>query len=376
MKVTYLLTFVFLLVSCQQAEQNVPDSKKSKNSKAVPLEIEYAKGFDLKLVDGFQQMDYYDIEGELLETYYLVPDGVDAPDKENIIFTPVTHLSLFSTSFIGFLDALNGIDDIKYVENINYVFNEEVKERFDQGLIQESGQLGQLDLEKFILDSPDLVLVNDFQEANSEFEKLTKADISFLPIVEWKEEHPLARAEWIKLFGCLLGKEKLADSLFNEIKMNYLKAKELAGSDSLQPLALFSSLYQDIWYVPGGKSYVAHLLTDANGVSAWSEDSSKGSIALTFEDVFLRSSLVDIWINPDAGSIQELLIRDGRYGQFLKGITLGVFQSNKRVNDWGGNDYWESGVVRPDLILLDFCKMLHPDKFKEVNFSYFQKLND
>ena len=82
----------------------------------------------------------------------------------------------------------------------------------------------------------------------------------------------------------------------------------------------------------------------------------------------------DVWINPEVSSLDELLSRDVRYESFIKNITNGIFQQNARITADGGNDYWESGVVRPDWVLQDFGKMMHPELFESTTFVYFKKL--
>jgi len=45
----------------------------------------------------------------------------------------------------------------------------------------------------------------------------------------------------------------------------------------------------------------------------------------------------------------------------------------KRTSTKGANDYWESGVVYPDLVLRDMLKIMHPEAVNE-EFVYYQQL--
>ena len=53
-----------------------------------------------------------------------------------------------------------------------------------------------------------------------------------------------------------------------------------------------------------------------------------------------------------------------------------VWNDNKRVNSKGGNDIWQSGVARPDLVLLDLAAILHPDNQGEAfKTIYYRQIN-
>ncbi|MCB9189602.1 MAG: ABC transporter substrate-binding protein [Flavobacteriales bacterium] len=370
-RVTYIL-LLSLLFGCVSVSES--ETEMSTNHPQYPVEVSYAKYFSIDTIDGFQRIKVIDPVTQQGQYFWLVPKGMNPELNGVIISTPVDDLSLFSVSFIGFLEQLDALSNVKYIENINYVYNEEIIQRYNMGIVKESGIFGQMDLEKLILDAPELLLLNDFPESSNYLNKLLKAEVSYLPIVEWQEEEPLARAEWIKVIGALLDKEKIADSVFQEIEKNYLDIKSKCSIDGGSVKVIFSSLYEGVWYMPGGKSYIANLLTDANGRFEWSNNNEVGSIAVSFEEVLLNSSKNDVWINPDADSKNELVGRDGRYQVLIDSLTLGVFQANARKNQKGGNDYWESGVVRPDLILSDYAKMLHPKKFEEIEFYFFQEL--
>ncbi len=375
-RVTFIAILIILgFVRCVHSEEASQEVYDEPNFPQSPVEVKYASGFKIDTVDGFQVLEIKDPYSGMEQKYTLVPKGMEDPDHPYVIHTPVDDLSLFSVSFIGFLDELDALDKIKYIENSSYVYNETIIKAVEDGKIMESGMVGQIDLEKLILEAPELILLNDFTESSQDINTLLKAGIRILPVVEWQEEHPLARAEWIKVFGALLDKEELADSLFKSIEQEYLNAKELCSQSEVKTKVIFSSVYQGVWYVPGGNSYVANLLRDANGTYAWENDENVGSLPLSFEDVILKSAENDVWINPEADSFEELFARDGRYEKLTEKLTMGAYQASARINAHGGNDYWESGVVRPDLILKDYGKMLYPERFSEVSLYYFRKLN-
>ena len=51
-----------------------------------------------------------------------------------------------------------------------------------------------------------------------------------------------------------------------------------------------------------------------------------------------------------------------------------VYNFAKRTTPTGGNDFWETGVVRPDYILQDLIKILYPELVKDKEFMFSEHL--
>jgi iron complex transport system substrate-binding protein len=51
-----------------------------------------------------------------------------------------------------------------------------------------------------------------------------------------------------------------------------------------------------------------------------------------------------------------------------------VFNHTKRVSPGGGNDYWESGVLRPDRLLEDLSAIFRDPRVKESELFYYERL--
>jgi iron complex transport system substrate-binding protein len=309
--------------------------------------------------------------------YILVPKGTQYKTEadEIVIPTPIEDIGILSSSYIGYLDALELTSNISIIENHNFIYHPGVLGQYKNGKTLEIGSNGQINLEKLVLNAPEIIFTSVFNGGLSDdLLKAQDAGIAILQCSEWQENHPLARAEWIKLFGALTDQETLADSLFSEIETNYLAISNKCKKVSHQPKVLFSSMYQDIWYIPGGQSYIAKVLKDVNATYAWSNNDNTGSLQLSFETVAANAIQSDVWINPEVNSIEELLSRDPRYQAFVTNISQGIYQQNAKTTPEGGNDYWESGVVHPDWVLQDYAKIIHPQLFENINFTYFKQL--
>ena len=133
--------------------------------------------------------------------------------------------------------------------------------------------------------------------------------------------------------------------------------------------------WKGAWYVPGGKSFAAQFIKDAGGSYLWDENRSTEALPLDLEMVYEKALKADCWINPGAASsIKDILQVDKRLGGLDVIKTGMVFNNNAVVNINGGNDYWESGVTNPHLILKDLVKIFHPELLPDHNFIYYKKL--
>lgn len=96
---------------------------------------------------------------------------------------------------------------------------------------------------------------------------------------------------------------------------------------------------------------------------------------MDLESVYIKAVNADMWINPGAAvSISDILQMDERFGDLSVVESGSIFNNNARNSPAGGNDYWESGTVRPDLILADLIGVFHPDLLRDHRFVYYRQL--
>ena len=133
--------------------------------------------------------------------------------------------------------------------------------------------------------------------------------------------------------------------------------------------------WKDTWYMAGGRSFMAKLIEDAGGSYLWKENTSSEYIPLDLETVFLKAFKAERWLNTGtAGSLQEIAGRDERFENLPVFREKEVYNNDARISENGGNDYWESGVVHPDVILADMAEIFHPGLFPGHQFRYYRKL--
>lgn len=349
---------------------------KSKNNvDFANVELKYAKAFKL---DFNNENTYITIvnpkDGSVVQEIIV---SENKPKKSNVLWVKKEPNSVLSSSVthIAFLDALNKTETIKGFSQTNYIFNSKLRKRIENNNLEELNGEGDFNLEKAISLSPDVFFISGMLGKLPQFEKLSQINIPVVEVIEWVEVHPLARAEWIKFFAAFYNEFSFADSLFNEIEKNYLATANRIVNVDEKPLVMSGKSYRGTWYMPGGRNFSSILTKDAGGFYPYFDtDTNTNSLPLSMEKVVKDFLNADVWISPGASSIYELLSEDERYKEFRPIKTKQVFEANKRSLSSGANDFWETGLLRPDLLLKDLVKIFHPELMPNHQLYFYQKL--
>ncbi|MCU0418211.1 MAG: ABC transporter substrate-binding protein [Cyclobacteriaceae bacterium] len=296
-------------------------------------------------------------------SYLLVPKGTTPPqtDKQTtIIEVPVSSLVCTSTTHIPLLDYLGGSHVLIGFPTTDYISSPVMRQRIDAGKVADLGIDKGMDLERLFSLKPEVVMGYTMTKDLGQLRKISDLGIPVVINAEYLEKHPLGRAEWIKLMGALLGREKQADSVFAMIENEYLRTQALV-TDTRKPTVFSGIAYGDGWFLPGGQNYAARLLRDAGYDYLWQADSTQGYLELSFEAVYTRAKHADYWIGVASyTSRAEIKNTDSRYALFDAFQNKRVYSYNARTGAKGGSEFLELGYLRPDLILKDLVKIAHP----------------
>ena len=237
-----------------------------------------------------------------------------------------------------------------------YIADSALYTRVQNGEVAEVGSGPTLSLEKLMALKPDLVMNFATGGGYDDYERIEALGLPLMLTSEWQEDHPLAKAEWIKLFGMLFGKEALADSIYEQSKLVYLVngifTKINAAHIPNCPRVLVGMSYGGTWYAPGGNSYTAQLIHDAGGCYLWAEDSSR-------EQRFPLEQVIAI-----ADSAEEPRV------SVIKAFKeKRVYQNDNRKGPGGGNDFYESAVTYPEELLREMTQIFEQDTDSAKNAS-------
>jgi iron complex transport system substrate-binding protein len=312
--------------------------------------------------------------------YYLVNSASRSfhyDDTLKIIHVPIKKIICTSTTHIAMIAALGEEASIAGISGAKYIYNESVAGRIRNGLIPEIGYDAGIDNELILKIAPDLLIMYGIGgEGEGYTAKLREMGIKVMFDADYLENDPLGKAEWIKLFGALYCKENISDSIFKSISVSYEQLKEqIAGKIKNRPSVLLGLPFKDTWYISPGNSYISRLIYDAGGRYLWSDVESSMSMPYSLENVYLKSFKAEFWLNTgNVNSKSEIAAFDPRLSDIESFKNGYLFNNNKRISPGGGNDYWESGTINPQVILRDIACILHPELFEDHNLVYYRKV--
>jgi iron complex transport system substrate-binding protein len=286
-------------------------------------------------------------------------------------------IALLHSSYLSFFKLLNVTDHLSAISEGKYVYDHELYSSVISGALPEVGHGESLDKEKLLaLGVSSVFTVGWPNVPNKSQQILGELGIPVLIFSDWQETTLLGRLEWIKVIAAFTGKGEVADSIFSEIESRYEYLRSQAISVDEKPEVVCNLPYKGSWYLPGGNSYVSNVLQDAGASYLWSGHPETGGVQIDFEAVYAKGIMADYWINTGfARGIDEIVSSDERLKDFKAVATGKVFNNNRRLARDAANDYWESGIVRPDIILADLIRIFHPDLLPDHELYYYQNLN-
>lgn len=369
----YIVTWVLLLSACgggskTSSLQAEGDTIRMKYSSLLQI----VKHADYTVVTIRNPWDTL----KVLHTYLLadrekplpehLPEGtvVRTPLQKSVIYSSV-HCSLWSE-----LDELKGIGGVCGLE---YIKLPQIQEGCRNGSIVNVGNSMNPDIERIIDLRPDAILLSPFENSGG-YGRVGKLNIPIIECADYMETSALGRAEWMRLYGLLLGKEAQADSLFAGIEKEYLTLTQQVKSQNLKrPTVISEMKNSSAWYIPGGNSTMGRLYQDAGADYVFASLSNSGSVPLAFETVFDRGGNADIWLikynQPQDKTYSELERDYAPYARFK------AFQDRK-VYGCNTNHvpFYEESLFHPELLLKDLIKIFHPELLPDYDLKYFSNL--
>lgn len=369
--------FLFLLITaCVFSGCNL----KSTQQNAVPTsdyEVKYAKGFTVNKQVGFTEISVRNPwdTSKLLQTYILIDKNRELPSplpQGVIIRTPLDNVLAYSTIHCSSLKEVGAIDIIKGVCEPQYINVDEIQQGVKNGSIIDVGMAGSPDIEKIIMLNPEAIFTSPIM--GQTYGNVEKTKIPIIEAVDYTEPNPLGQAEWIRFYSLFTNTENLADSLFDITVTNYNEIKKIVSTTTKErPTVLTDMKYMDSWNMPGGKSYMSNMLTDAGANYIWSDNDSGTFLPLAFEAVLDKGGNADFWLikyySPNDMTYESLKKEYKPYSYFKAFKEQNIFACNTMKSS-----YYVDLPIHPDYILKDFAYIFYPDLFTDYTPQYYKKL--
>lgn len=371
-----VLSFLTLL-GCSGSHNKSSDEQLKKL-----LNVKYAKGFEIEEYDNVRIVKVLNPWQGSNNISYRYRLACDAPTKtldknEVFIRVPIRRVVCLSTTHIAFIDFLDRSSSILGVSGAGLIYSKRVTERVEKGFVKDVGYDQNLNYELITSLQPDVIFCYGVgSESIGYLNRLSELGHKLFFIGDYLEEHPLGKAEWIRVFGALFGLDVQADSLFNLIERDYLETTHLLKEKVHKPVVFLNSPWKDSWFFPGKENYIVKLINDAGGSYVFdSLLEGTRSYPVSLERALEAGMKSDIWLNPGtANSITDITLFDERLTILLPYRTGMIYNNNNRMSSGGGNDFWESGVVRPDLVLKDLIFIFNPAILPDHQLYYYKKL--
>ena len=317
--------------------------------------------------------------------YLLLQCGTPLPaghEDALAVEVPVNRIISLATTQLPNLLDLGHIDQLIAVDNGDYVNTPAVLTMLREGALAEVGNGPSINVELVLELAPDLVLANGFNPETDAHPVLLEAGVFTAINADWLEPGLPARAEWLKFIALFFNEEARAEALYAQLMADYEEAAALAATmpDDERATVLLNTFspYSDAWIIPGQQSWVGQLLQDA-AVDYVLMDAVTGAVNQPFdlETVFAAGIDTPVWIinRFQMGSLAALLAEDERYVEFAAYRAGAVYNTDARVNEHGGNDYWETGLARPHLLLRDLVKLFYPELLPEHELIFHRRLS-
>lgn len=291
--------------------------------------------------------------------------------KGEYIIGAAKRIVCMSTSHIAMLDAVGMTDAVVGVSGKQYITNETVA---SNPAVKDVGYDSNLNYELLVMLNPDVVLMYGVTAENSAVTtKLHNLDIPYLYLGDYTEESPLGKAEWLVAVAEIAGCRERGEEIFAAIAKRYNTVKGGIEHSDAAPKVMFNLPYQDVWYMPADGSYMVQLIEDAGGAYIYKgRNTSRGSVAVSLEEAYLLVADADVWLNTGQCSTMEELRRAAPHFVDTRVVQSGeVYNNNRRRTKAGGSDFWESAIVRPDVVLEELAAIIAKQSHEP---HYYQQL--
>lgn len=337
------------------------------------LQMSYAHNLRIIHYDNYVKVEIQNPwrKGSLLHTYILSADKTNVPDitatsgTVSYISTPLRSAAVYSSVHCSMVNELGALNAISAVCDIQYIHQSELLDAYHAGHIKDLGSSMAPNIEQLIDIAPGAILLSPFENSGG-YGLVEQLDIPIVECADYMEPSPLARAEWIKFYGLLFGREAQADSIFSNVESQYTTLKAQAQAATNHPSVVLDLITSSTWYVPGGRSTLGQLVLDAGGNYVFSQREESGSIPLAPETVFDCAQDADIWLirytrDDTDETYSTLQTHSPMYSKMKAFETHQVYGCNLSYTP-----FFEQTPLHPERLLRDFI----------ILFKTSQDLND
>lgn len=345
---------------------------------AAVTDVRYAKTFRFSIENGFRVIDLKasiitwggPAEGPQQQArIVLVPSGETLPaltgtfENATIVRTPVGRIATNFAPFEAMTRALGIADRLVAVGGAKS-YDDSVRARALRGDIAQInyGWDTPPNLDVLAAARPDVFIMSmgDLSHA-AHMKRVAQLGIPVVPVFLDGEADYMGRMEYIRVVGLLAGRELQADAFVDTVAQNVNRLISAAAAQPQRPVISAWFAGGDRWMATIRNSD-AKLLRDANGRNLLEQPDDAKQDAfqrIGTETMLERGREAECWIARDTHSapftVTSVLQQFRAYRDGCMFASDGV--SKPAADAW---DFYETAVIRPDIVLGDIVRMLHP----------------
>ena len=309
------------------------------------------------------------------DRFALVKSGdVQVPEGYTKVQVPIQRTICMTALQLSNFTILDAHDVVKGITGTKNLFNDDINQRAKDGRIVKIGMEGEFDTELILAANPDVIFISPSKRGG--YDAIRETGITLVPHLGYQELDPLGQAEWVKLVGMFIGKEREANEVFAGIEHRYNELKEkverLKGEEVQYPTVFSGEMHYGTWHAVGGKNYLAQIFKDAGATYVIDDEETSGE-NLEFEKMYALAANADYWriLNsfPGEFSYEALKASEPRNELFKAFREKKVIYCNMKQTP-----YYEISPVMPDVLLKDLVAVFHPELVEDDYQPTFYRL--
>jgi iron complex transport system substrate-binding protein len=353
-----------------------PTSQQAIEGREIPMAA--AKTFRVVERDGYRVVDMKAsvvswggnaVGQEQFQRLVLVPRDAAAPALTGdlagatLIRTPVMRIAS-NTGFHEAITRVLGINDRLVAVGGVKSYDDALRARVRSGQVRQIGYgwHSPPNLDALLAAKPELLLMSmgDMKNVGAK-PRIESLGIPVVPIFLDNEPDYLGRVDYVRLVGMLAGKEAEAEAFVAMVAANVDALSRAAGAQPTRSVMSAWFAGGDRWN-PTIRNADAKLLRDANGHNPFEgpDDPRRDSFnRISTEELIATGAEADCWILRDSHSAPFTDVATlRRFKAYRDGCLFASDGMTKPEAD--AYDLYETAVIRPDLVLGDLVRMLHP----------------
>ena len=338
--------------------------------------LDYAQQFTATKYEGGYTLLSIPADGA---QFLVVPEGAavptDVPGGVTVLRQPLQNLYLVSTSVMDLFLALDALDCIALSgTRAEGWYLDEARQAMLDGRIAYAGKYSAPDYEQILAANCGLAIENTMIYHTPEVkEQLEKFGVPVLVERSSYESDPLARMEWVKLYGILLGRTEEAERVFDDAvqRIAPLLDEEPTGKTA----AFFSITSNNLATVRKGGDYVAKMIGLAGGSYVFADLTDSGNnlatVNISLEDFYAGARDADVLlynstIEGELRTVDELLAKCPMLADFKAVQSGSVWCTSQSL--------FQQSMELPELIL-DMNRVFTEDDPDDSELTFLTKLH-